>query len=84
MLHQLAEVKDLARLQEPVSARWKRLFIKTDGVRPHFLMISNGNKGLDILSNMPKESLAQQGGFALTNKVLAMMTAWLIFMDIGQ
>jgi len=40
------------------------------------------NKGLEYSQYMPKESLAQQGGFALTNKGPQHDEAWLIFMDM--
>jgi aldehyde:ferredoxin oxidoreductase len=39
-------------------------------------------KGLEISQYMPKESLAQQGGFALANKGPQHDEAWLIFMDM--
>lgn len=40
------------------------------------------NKGLEYSQYMSKESLAQQGGFALTNKGPQHDEAWLIFMDM--
>ena len=39
-------------------------------------------KGLEISQYMCKESLAQQGGFALANKGPQHDEAWLIFMDM--
>jgi len=44
--------------------------------------IAMENKGLEYSQYMPKESLAQQGGFALTNKGPQHDEAWLIFMDM--
>lgn len=40
------------------------------------------NKGLEYSEYVSKESLAQQGGFALTNKGPQHDEAWLIFMDM--
>ena len=40
------------------------------------------NKGLEYSQYMSKESLAQQGGYALTNKGPQHDEAWLIFMDM--
>ena len=40
------------------------------------------NKGLEYSEYLHKESLAQQGGFALTNKGPQHDEAWLIFMDM--
>jgi aldehyde:ferredoxin oxidoreductase len=40
------------------------------------------NKGLEYSQYMSKESLAQQGGYAMTNKGPQHDEAWLIFMDM--
>jgi aldehyde:ferredoxin oxidoreductase len=40
------------------------------------------NKGLEYSQYLSKESLAQQGGFAMTNKGPQHDEAWLIFMDM--
>ncbi len=39
-------------------------------------------KGMEISEYMPKESLAQQGGYALASKGPQHDEAWLIFMDM--
>ncbi len=40
------------------------------------------NKGMEYSEYMTKESLAQQGGYGLTNKGAQHDEAWLIFMDM--
>ena len=40
------------------------------------------NKGLEYSQYVSKESLAQQGGYAMTNKGPQHDEAWLIFMDM--
>ena len=61
----------------------KELFIKNGWGDAAFLNdIGMENKGLEYSQYMPKESLAQQGGFALTNKGPQHDEAWLIFMDM--
>jgi aldehyde:ferredoxin oxidoreductase len=61
----------------------KELFIKNNWGEASFLNdIGMENKGLEYSQYMPKESLAQQGGFALTNKGPQHDEAWLIFMDM--
>jgi aldehyde:ferredoxin oxidoreductase len=61
----------------------KELFIKNGWGEASFLNdIAMENKGLEYSQYMPKESLAQQGGFALTNKGPQHDEAWLIFMDM--
>ena len=61
----------------------KELFIANgwgDGI---FLQdIGMENKGLEYSQYIPKESLAQQGGYAMTNKGPQHDEAWLIFMDM--
>ncbi len=44
--------------------------------------IAMENKGLEYSQYMSKESLAQQGGYAMTNKGPQHDEAWLIFMDM--
>jgi aldehyde:ferredoxin oxidoreductase len=61
----------------------KELFIKNGWGDASFLNdIGMENKGLEYSQYMSKESLAQQGGFALTNKGPQHDEAWLIFMDM--
>jgi aldehyde:ferredoxin oxidoreductase len=61
----------------------QNLFISNGWGDPQFIRdIGMQIKGLEISQYMPKESLAQQGGFALANKGPQHDEAWLIFMDM--
>jgi aldehyde:ferredoxin oxidoreductase len=63
--------------------RMKKLFIEQYGADPKFLQdIGMEQKGLEYSEYLPKESLAQQGGYGLTNKGPQHDEAWLIFMDM--
>jgi aldehyde:ferredoxin oxidoreductase len=83
MLHQLARGEGFGRIAGTGVRRMKELFIKNGWGDPAFLNdIGMENKGLEYSQYMSKESLAQQGGFALTNKGPQHDEAWLIFMDM--
>jgi aldehyde:ferredoxin oxidoreductase len=61
----------------------KEMFIEKGwGDRGFLTDIAMENKGLEYSEYISKESLAQQGGFALTNKGPQHDEAWLIFMDM--
>ncbi len=61
----------------------KRIFAERYGADPAVLRdIGMEQKGLEYSQYMPKESLAQQGGYGLTNKGPQHDEAWLIFMDM--
>jgi len=61
----------------------KEIFIKEYGADPDFLNdIGMEQKGLEFSEYLSKESLAQQGGYGLTNKGPQHDEAWLIFMDM--
>ncbi|PLW99634.1 MAG: aldehyde:ferredoxin oxidoreductase [Marinilabiliales bacterium] len=64
--------------------RWmKKYFAENYGADPKFLQdIGMEAKGLEYSEYVSKESLAQQGGFAMTNKGPQHDEAWLIFMDM--
>lgn len=63
--------------------KMKEIFEKEYGGDPKFLFdIGMENKGLEYSEYVSKESLAQQGGFAITNKGPQHDEAWLIFMDM--
>lgn len=63
--------------------RMKQIFAKEYGADPAFLQdIGMENKGLEYSQYQAKESLAQQGGYAMTNKGPQHDEAWLIFMDM--
>ncbi len=83
MLHQLARGEGFGIIAGRGVRKMKELFIKNGWGDEAFLNdIGMENKGLEYSQYMPKESLAQQGGFALTNKGPQHDEAWLIFMDM--
>ena len=83
LLHQLARGEGFGKIAGTGVRRMKELFIKNRWGDPEFLNdIGMENKGLEYSQYMSKESLAQQGGFALTNKGPQHDEAWLIFMDM--
>jgi aldehyde:ferredoxin oxidoreductase len=83
MLHQLASGEGFGKIAGTGVRRMKELFIKKGWGEAAFLNdIGMENKGLEYSQYMSKESLAQQGGFALTNKGPQHDEAWLIFMDM--
>jgi aldehyde:ferredoxin oxidoreductase len=83
MLHQLARGEGFGTIAGTGVRKMKELFINNGWGDEAFLNdIGMENKGLEYSQYMPKESLAQQGGFALTNKGPQHDEAWLIFMDM--
>jgi len=83
MLHQVARGGGFGMTAGQGVRRMKEIFIKNGWGDSAFLNdIGMENKGLEYSQYMPKESLAQQGGFALTNKGPQHDEAWLIFMDM--
>jgi aldehyde:ferredoxin oxidoreductase len=61
----------------------KKIFAEEYGADPDFLQdIGMEAKGMEYSEYLPKESLAQQGGYGLTNKGPQHDEAWLIFMDM--
>jgi aldehyde:ferredoxin oxidoreductase len=83
MLHQLARGEGFGKIAGTGVRRMKEQFIKNGWGEASFLNdIGMENKGLEYSQYMSKESLAQQGGFALTNKGPQHDEAWLIFMDM--
>jgi aldehyde:ferredoxin oxidoreductase len=83
MLHQLARGEGFGKIAGTGVRRMKELFINNGWGEAAFLNdIGMENKGLEYSQYMSKESLAQQGGFALTNKGPQHDEAWLIFMDM--
>ncbi len=83
MLHQLGRGEGFGKTAGMGVRKLKELFINNGWGNADFLNdIGMENKGLEYSQYMPKESLAQQGGFALTNKGPQHDEAWLIFMDM--
>jgi aldehyde:ferredoxin oxidoreductase len=61
----------------------KQHFVEHFGADPQFVQdIGMEAKGLEYSEYLTKESLAQQGGYGLTNKGPQHDEAWLIFMDM--
>ena len=61
----------------------KAYFVEHFGADPQFVQdIGMENKGMEYSEYVTKESLAQQGGYGMTNKGAQHDEAWLIFMDM--
>ncbi len=83
LLHQMARGEGFGRIAGTGVRKMKQLFISNGWGDASFLNdIAMETKGLEYSQYLPKESLAQQGGFALTNKGPQHDEAWLIFMDM--
>jgi aldehyde:ferredoxin oxidoreductase len=83
MMHQLARGEGFGLIAGLGVHKMKELFIKRGWGNAGFINdIGMETKGLEYSQYMSKESLAQQGGFALTNKGPQHDEAWLIFMDM--
>ena len=83
LLHQMARGEGFGVLAGN-GVRWlKNYFIENGWGDPKFINdIAMENKGLEYSMYLSKESLAQQGGYAMTNKGPQHDEAWLIFMDM--
>ncbi|HNX31202.1 MAG TPA: aldehyde ferredoxin oxidoreductase C-terminal domain-containing protein [Holophaga sp.] len=83
MMHQMARGEGFGKIAGLGVKRMKELFIRNGWGDPDLINdIGMENKGLEYSQYMSKESLAQQGGYALTNKGPQHDEAWLIFMDM--
>jgi aldehyde:ferredoxin oxidoreductase len=83
LLHQLAKGEEFGKTAGQGVRKMKELFAKNGWGDPQFLQdIGMENKGLEYSQYISKESLAQQGGYAMTNKGPQHDEAWLIFMDM--
>lgn len=83
LLHQLAKGEGFGKIAGMGVRRMKAYFVENFGADPKFLQdIGMENKGLEYSQYVSKESLAQQGGYAMTNKGPQHDEAWLIFMDM--
>lgn len=83
LLHQMARGEGFGKIAGTGVHRMKAYFIENFGADPDFLNdIAMENKGLEYSQYVSKESLAQQGGYAMTNKGPQHDEAWLIFMDM--
>jgi aldehyde:ferredoxin oxidoreductase len=83
LIHQLARGEGFGKLAGQGVKRLKEHFVAQGWGDAAFLDdIGMVNKGLEYSQYMAKESLAQQGGYAMTNKGPQHDEAWLIFMDM--
>ncbi len=83
LLHQMARGEGFGKVAGLGVRRLKKLFAEKYGADEKFLNdIGMEVKGLEYSQYLSKESLAQQGGYALANKGPQHDEAWLIFMDM--
>ncbi|MDD3876776.1 MAG: aldehyde ferredoxin oxidoreductase C-terminal domain-containing protein [Bacteroidales bacterium] len=83
MMHQLARGEGFGLVAGLGVRRIKQYLVENYGADAKFLNdIGMENKGLEYSLYISKESLAQQGGYAMTNKGPQHDEAWLIFMDM--
>jgi aldehyde:ferredoxin oxidoreductase len=83
LMHQLARGEGFGLIAGQGVRKMKQIFAEKYGADPKFLNdIGMENKGLEYSQYVSKESLAQQGGYAMTNKGPQHDEAWLIFMDM--
>src|SRR5674476_491611 len=83
LLHRVARGEGFGLIAGQGIRRMKKIFAEKRWGDPALMNdIGMENKGLEYSQYMSKESLAQQGGYALTNKGPQHDEAWLIFMDM--
>lgn len=83
LLHQMARGEGFGKIAGLGIRRMKKLFVNEYGADEKFLNdIGMEVKGLEFSQYMSKESLAQQGGYAMANKGPQHDEAWVIFMDM--
>ncbi|MCT4564702.1 MAG: hypothetical protein N4A68_10400 [Maledivibacter sp.] len=83
LIHQMAKGEGFGKIAGQGILRMKKIFAEEYGGDPNFLFdIGMEQKGLEYSEYMSKESLAQQGGYGLTNKGPQHDEAWLIFIDM--
>jgi aldehyde:ferredoxin oxidoreductase len=82
LLHQMGRGEGFGKIAGQGIRRMKEYFVEEYGADSQFLQdIGMEAKGLEYSEYVTKESLAQQGGYGLTNKGPQHDEAWLIFMD---
>lgn len=83
LLHQMSRGQGFGALVGQGVRVMKEVFASEYSADAAFLNdIGMEQKGLEVSEYLPKESLAQQGGYGLTNKGPQHDEAWLIFMDM--
>ena len=82
LLHQMARGEGFGKIVGLGVRQMKEIFAREYGADPKFLQdIGMEVKGMEISEYVTKESLAQQGGYAMAIKGAQHDEAWLIFMD---
>ncbi len=82
LLHRIAAGTPFGKIAGMGVRKLKAYLIEHYGADAQFVNdIGMENKGMEYSMYIAKESLAQQGGYALTNKGPQHDEAWLIFMD---
>jgi len=83
LMHQIARGEGFGRIAGQGVKKMKEIFIRNGWGDPGLIQdIGMEIKGLEYSQYLSKESLAQQGGYALTNKGPQHDEAWVIFMDM--
>ncbi|TFG23826.1 MAG: aldehyde:ferredoxin oxidoreductase [Promethearchaeota archaeon] len=83
LIHQMARGEGFGLVVGQGIKKMKEIFAAKYGGNPRFLQdIGMEHKGLEFSEYVTKESLTQQGGYALTNKGPQHDEAWLIFEDV--
>jgi aldehyde:ferredoxin oxidoreductase len=83
LLHRMAAGRGFGLIAGMGVRGMKAYFAERYGADPVFLQdIGMENKGMEYSEYVTKESLAQQGGYGMTNKGAQHDEAWLIFMDM--
>jgi aldehyde:ferredoxin oxidoreductase len=83
LLHQVAKGEGFGKYAGMGVRKLKKYFSEQGWGDADFMQaIGMENKGLEYSQYVSKESLAQQGGYAMTNKGPQHDEAWLIFMDM--
>jgi aldehyde:ferredoxin oxidoreductase len=83
LLHLVSKGEGFGLIAGQGVRKMKGIFASKGWGDPNFMQdIGMENKGLEYSQYVSKESLAQQGGYAMTNKGPQHDEAWLIFMDM--
>ena len=83
LLHMVARGEGFGKIAGQGVHKMKEIFTANGWGDASFMQdIGMENKGLEYSQYVSKESLAQQGGYAMTNKGPQHDEAWLIFMDM--
>jgi aldehyde:ferredoxin oxidoreductase len=83
LIHKISKGEGFGKIAGQGISRMKKIFADQYGADSKFLNdVGMEQKGLEYSEYVSKESLAQQGGFGLTNKGPQHDEAWLIFMDM--